>query len=210
VSLRRFAGPALLLLAGAGFTAEGYRIAAGHAPPVLQAPGAVDVGFAQSMRSHHDQAVVMAQILLDHGSTRLTGLARAIEQAQLIEIGEMKGWLLLWNKPVLPGSGAMDWMLLGRTPPDAALRQYLVDCRAAGGMPGLATSDELNRLRSLDGDERDRLFLELMIRHHQGALPMAHFAAHNADLPVVRTLAAQIEVQQTEEIGAMALMARKR
>jgi len=209
VKLRQLAGPALLL-AGAGLTAGGYQLAARlHPPPVVAVPGAVDIGFAQSMRSHHDQAVVMAQILLDHGSTRLTGLARSIKDAQLLEIGEMKGWLLLWNKPVLPSSAAMDWMLLGRTPPDAGLRQYLVDCRAAGGMPGLATSEELHRLRSLDGEERDRLFLQLMIRHHQGALPMAHFAARNAETTVVRSLAAQIEVDQAEELGSMALLLRQ-
>lgn len=210
MSLRRYAGAALLLLlTGAGFTAVGYHVAGGAHPQALAAPGAVDIGFAQSMRSHHDQAVVMAQILLDHGGTRLAGLARSIEHAQLLEIGEMKGWLLLWNKPLLPATSAMDWMLLGKTPPDASLRQYLVDCRAAGGMPGLATSAELNRLRSLDGEERDRLFLQLMMRHHQGALPMAHFAARNAETQVVRTVAAQIEVGQAEELGAMALLARQ-
>ncbi|MDR3414600.1 MAG: DUF305 domain-containing protein [Nevskia sp.] len=73
-------------------------------------------------------------------------------------------------------------------------------------MPGLATNDELNRLRSLDGDPRDRLFLQLMTRHHQGALPMAHFAAHNAGTTAVRTLATQIEVQQLEELGVMAML----
>lgn len=209
MSLRRFAGPVLLLLAGAGFTATGYRVAAGLHPPPLPVPGAVDIGFAQSMRSHHDQAVVMTQILLDRGASKLTGLARSIQHAQLIEIGQMKGWLLLWNKPALPASGAMEWMLLGKAPPDAALRQYLVDCRTSpGGMPGLATSEELNRLRSLDGEARDRLFLELMLRHHQGALPMAHFAARNAETQVVRTLAAQIEVQQAQEMGVMALLLR--
>jgi uncharacterized protein (DUF305 family) len=120
----------------------------------------------------------------------------------------MKGWLLLWHKPVLPATTAMDWMLLGKTPLNAALTRYLADCRAAGGMPGLATSNELNRLRSLDGDARDKLFLELMIRHHQGALPMAHFAALNAETEVVRILAAQIEVEQVQEMGVMAMMAR--
>ena len=150
---RQIAGAALLLLAGAGLTEAGYRFAAGtHPAPANAAPDAVDVGFTQFMRSHHDQAVVMTQILLDHGSTRLAGLARSIQAAQLIEIGEMKGWLLLWGKPLLPATSGMDWMLLGHTPPDAALSRYLIDCRSApGGMPGLATSDELNNLRKLDG-----------------------------------------------------------
>ncbi len=208
---RYIAGAVLLLLTGAGLTEAGRRLVAGaHPEQTIALPGAVDVGFAQFMRSHHDQAVVMTQILLDHGPTRLAGLARSIQTAQLIEIGEMKGWLLLWGKPLLPASVGMNWMLLGKTPPDATLTRYLADCRAAGGMPGLASSDELNTLRQLDGDERDRLFLQLMMRHHQGALPMAHFAALNAETPAVRTLAAQIEVQQMEELGAMALLTRER
>lgn len=207
---RHLAGALLLLLIGAGLSEAGHRYAAAvHPAQIIAAPGPVDIGFTQSMRGHHDQAVVMSRILLDHGPTRLVGLARSIQSAQLIEIGEMKGWLLLWGKPLLPASDGMNWMLLGKTPPDASLSRYLADCRSAGGMPGLATSEELNQLRSLDGDERDRLFLQLMTRHHQGALPMAHFAALNAETPAVRALAAQIEVQQMEELGAMALLARR-
>ncbi|HZR33907.1 MAG TPA: DUF305 domain-containing protein [Nevskia sp.] len=206
---RPLAGAVLLLLAGAGLALAGSRLIAGAAPQRPPAPGPVDIGFAQAMRGHHDQAVVMTQILLGGGSTRLASLARTIQTDQLIEIGQMKGWLLLWNKPLLPSRAGMDWMLLGRTPPDAALTRYLADCRASsGGMPGLASSEELNRLRALDGGERDRLFLELMLRHHQGALPMAHFAARNAETAAVRTLAAQIEVQQAQELGAMALLLR--
>lgn len=210
MSPRSIAAGALLLLAGGAAGAAWQRHVAAAHPPPYAAPGPVDVGFTQFMRSHHDQAVVMTQILLDHGNTKLASLARTIQAAQLIEIGEMKGWLLLWNKPLLPATTAMDWMLLGKTPPDAALSRYLADCRSApGGMPGLATSEELNRLRSLDGDERDRLFLQLMIRHHQGGLPMAHYAAFNAETTVVRTLAAQIEVEQLQETAAMAAMARE-
>lgn len=211
----RIPGLALLLLLGAGLAAayEHFTGSAGlrHAASVPQAQGAVDVGFAQFMGSHHDQAVVMTQILLDHGSSKLGGLARSIQTAQLIEIGEMKGWLLLWGQPLLPATRGMDWMLLGKGPPDAELARYLLDCKsAAGGMPGLATSEELNRLRALDGDERDHLFLELMVRHHQGALPMAHFAARNAQLPAVRSLAAQMVFQQTEELSTMSLLLRAR
>lgn len=206
----RIAGAALLALVIVLALLELRRATAALIVPRAAAPGLVDVGFTQSMRSHHDQAVVMTQILLDRGSTRLASLARSIQAAQLVEIGEMKGWLLLWNKPLLPATTAMDWMLLGKTPPDAALSRYLADCRSApGGMPGLATSEELNRLRGLDGDARDHLFLELMIRHHQGALPMAHFAAFNAETTVVRTLAAQIEVEQLQETAAMAAMERE-
>ena len=211
----RILGLALMLLLGAGLTlalerysGRGLLGAAASTPPP---PSAVDVGFAQFMGSHHDQAVVMTQIMLDHGSTKLAGLARAIQTAQLVEIGEMKGWLLLWGQPLLPATRGMDWMLRGKAPPDLEVARYLLDCRSAtGGMPGLATSEELNQLRSLDGDERDRLFLQLMIRHHQGALPMAHFAARYAQLPAERSLAAQMVMQQAEEVSAMVLLLRAR
>ncbi len=210
MKVRWIAGPVVLLLAGAGLL-EACQRHAGTQPAQAMAAGAVDVGFAQFMRSHHDQAVVMTQILLDHGTTRLAGLARSIQTAQLIEIGEMKGWLLLWDKPLLPTTRNMDWMQRSDAPLDAVVIGYLNQCRASpGGMPGMATSDELNQLRSLDGEARDQLFLQLMTHHHQGALPMAHFTALHAETPAVRTLAAQMEVQQTEELGAMALLSRKR
>lgn len=210
MTVRRVGGALLLLLAGTLIFVSAYRLGANRAMAQVVDPGPVDVGFAQFMRNHHDQAVLMTQILLDHGTTRLPGLARAIQSAQLIEIGEMKAWLLSWKKPLLPATTSMDWMLFGKAAPDAALMRYLTDCQSApGGMPGLASNDELQQLRDLDGDARDRLFLELMIRHHQGGLPMAHFAALNARMPTVRTLAAEIEVQQMQELAAMTLLRRR-
>lgn len=198
----------LLLLIG---TLAGGAYALGlHARPPQQTHGPIDVGFTQAMRGHHDQAIVMSRILLADGSSQIAGLARAIESTQLMELGQMKGWLLLWDQPLLPANDRMDWMLLGRTPPDTALNRYLIDCRnSPGGMPGLATQDELARLRSLKGVPRDLLFLELMIRHHQGGLPMARFAAQNAETPAVRMLAAQIEAEQTQEAATMLLLAQR-
>src|SRR3546814_18510274 len=97
----------------------------------MAAPSPVDVGFAQFMRGHHDQAVVMTQILLGRGTTRLVGLALSIQTAQLIEIGEMTGSLLLWGKPVLPATTSMDWLLFCNNAPDAALGRSLHDCRSS-------------------------------------------------------------------------------
>lgn len=179
------------------------------AQPALAAPNAVDLGFTQAMLVHHQQAVLMTQLLLARGETRFPGLARSIQTAQLVELGQMKGWLQLWQAPLLPSRHGMDWMRLGRNPPDEALQRYLLDCqRAPGGMPGLASSDEIDQLRRLDGAARDALFLELMIRHHQGALPMARFAAINAGTPALRGLATQILAQQAEELAQMSLLQR--
>ena len=84
------------------------------------APSAVDVGFAQFMSLHHQQAVVMAQLMRDDESSAVANLAQSIIGAQLLELGEMRGWLRLWNKPFFPESRAMSWMLLGDDPPPPA------------------------------------------------------------------------------------------
>jgi uncharacterized protein (DUF305 family) len=169
---------------------------------VTSAPGPIDIGFAQSMSLHHQQAIAMSQLLLDGRPSGLTPLAKQIGYAQLLELGEMRGWLKLWEAPLLPPQITMNWMLLGSTPPDNELLQYLLDCQQSPtGMSGLATDDELAQLRTLEGQPRDRHFLELMLLHHQGGLPMARFAAAEASLPVVRQLALHTVVEQTEEVA---------
>lgn len=170
-------------------------------------PGGIEIGFAQFMSLHHEQAIAMAQLIQDGRPTRLTLLARGIEGAQQLELGEMRGWLRLWQQPLAPASRSMDWMLTGDAPPDADLRRYLLDCQQAStGMPGLASIGELEGLRTLDGDARDRHFLNLMRAHHQGALPMARFAAEQAQLPAVRELAMRVVLEQAREIDRIELM----
>jgi len=164
-------------------------------------PSPVDIGFSQAMSRHHQQAIGMAQLMLDGRPTPLAALARQIATAQLLELGEMQGWLKLWGAPLMPLKPPMDWMLLGRTPPDDALRQYLLDCAATPtGMSGLATEAEVGRLRTLQGRERDAHFLTLMRAHHEGGLPMARFATVEAKLPVVRRLAANVVREQMHEL----------
>ncbi len=165
-------------------------------------PGPVDIGFAQAMSLHHQQAIGMAQLMLDGRPTPLATLARSIAAAQQLELGEMRGWLRLWGQALLPPSRSMDWMLLGKAPPSEELLQYLLDCqRAPSGMSGLATDAEILQLRQLDGRARDAHFLKLMLAHHQGGIPMARFTAEQADVAVVRELAARVVLEQSEEIA---------
>lgn len=167
-------------------------------------PSAVDIGFARSMSLHHQQAIAMAQLMLDGRPTPLAPLARQIAYAQLLELGEMRGFLKLWGAPLSQTKVDMSWMLAGDTAPDAELRQYLLDCeRSPTGMPGLATMAQLEQLRSLDGRPRDALFLELMLAHHAGGIPMARFAAAQAQLAVVRKLAALIVLDQSRELNLL-------
>jgi len=167
----------------------------------------IDVGFAQFMSLHHDQAIVMSQLMLEPQPSALKRFASSISNAQLAELGQMRGWLHLWEKPTLPTSRSMGWMLLGDEPPDDELKAYLLDCESSEtGMPGLATIEQLNELRRMQGQARDRRFLEMMLAHHEGGLPMARFAQRNARVPAVRQLASRIILAQSEEITSIRMM----
>lgn len=196
------AAAGLLLLVLASATATHWWSASGDRGPA--APSAIDVGFAQSMLAHHRQAVAMAQLLLDGPDTGLRRLAQQILRSQLVEIGELQGWLKLWGKPLQTLPLRMDWMRLGDAPLRPELQQYLLDCeRSPTGMPGLATLAELEQLRRLSGPMADAQFLRLMIAHHEGGIPMARFAAEQAQTPVVQQLARVVVMDQSREINTM-------
>ena len=162
----------------------------------------VDRGFAQSMSLHHQQAIGMAQLMLDGRPTPLAPLAKSIAYSQLLELGEMRGWLRLWGAPWQVHKVDMTWMLAGAEPPDAELRQYLLDCeRSPTGMPGLATMEQMQALRQAEGRARDEQFLRMMLAHHEGGLPMARFAARQAESKVVRDLAKLIVLEQSWELS---------
>lgn len=121
----------------------------------------------------------------------------------------MRGWLALWGQPSFPAAKGMIWMLLGPGQPGGELIRYVAACGTTGSTPGMASVDELNQLRELDGTARDRLFLQLMIRHHQGSLPMARFAALAAEHSAVRALAGRIAWDQAAEISRLAGLFRE-
>lgn len=170
--------------------------------PDLEQASAVDIGFAQFMSLHHEQAISMSHMLLRGPEpTPLKTVALTIALSQMRELGRMEGWLQAWGQGLKPDSTGMGWMLLGKTPPDEKLKRYLIDCESSPtGMPGLATLAELEALRQLKGKERDRKFLQLMIAHHEGGIPMAEFASVNAEVGAVRSLARLIVMEQSEEI----------
>jgi uncharacterized protein (DUF305 family) len=167
--------------------------------------GSVDVGFAQDMRVHHLQAITMAGIERDRTTDNdLHTLAFDIESTQLTQVGIMAGWLTVWQQPELadPGKGYMAWM-------SAAAHFHGGAATPSGGvtqMPGMATTEELNRLKTLSGKDVDVFFLQLMLRHHQGGLAMAQYAADHAGVGYVRNLASKIVSAQQAEVTLMTRM----
>ncbi|CCH34606.1 DUF305 domain-containing protein [Actinosynnema sp. NPDC047251] len=162
------------------------------------APGrdSVDIGFTQDMAVHHLQGITMANTARDKtANPAIRQLAFDIESTQLEQVGRMKGWLSLWGAPEQSSDGThMKWM-------ESSSHDHTGSSSAGqtGLMPGMATSEELARLRSLSGTEFDVYFLQLMLRHHQGGAPMAQYAATHAGVPVVRTLADNMLKSQSSE-----------
>jgi uncharacterized protein (DUF305 family) len=157
-----------------------------------QSPGpgedSPEVGFARDMMLHHAQAVDMATLLRDRtDDPDMRQLALDILLTQQAQIGRMQGWLTLWGYPLAGTGPAMAWMGMPVT----------------GLMPGMATPEQLNRLRGLTGEAADGLFLQLMIAHHRSGVTMGEAALSRAKQPDVRALAQSIVVAQTSEIGLM-------
>jgi uncharacterized protein (DUF305 family) len=182
----------LLLLGAAAGLLVGLPGATATSSP---AADSVDVGFAQDMSAHHQQAVQMASWERDHTTDpALRQLAFDIETTQLQQIGQMQGWLALWGAPTdAPGGKHMTWMAPAGHSHAAA---------TAGGvetMPGMASSDQLRALRAATGPQLDVLFLQLMLRHHLGGVGMLQYGADHASVPEVRNLAAQMLSSQTSE-----------
>lgn len=170
------------------------------------AAGSVDVGFAQDMSTHHTQAVTMANWERDHTTDpELRQLAFDIQSTQLEQIGRMKGWLMLWNQPEQAVGANMAWM----RQPAGHDGMAMGGPQAAGSgalMPGMATNDELSKLRTLSGKDLDVYFLQLMLRHHQGGAGMAQYAHDHASVTAVRTLAQSMLVSQGAEMDLMRQM----
>ena len=73
----------------------------------------------------------------------------------------------------------------------------------AGGMGGMATAEQMQALREASGAEADRLFTDMMIRHHQAGVDMARAAVRLAETSKVRDFAARVVDAQTAEITAL-------
>ncbi|WP_431956028.1 DUF305 domain-containing protein [Nocardia lijiangensis] len=195
-------GVALLILGALGAILLGFAIGTLVRLPLDGGSGepdptAVDVGFAQDMSAHHAQAVEMAGIaLLRSTDNDVRRLAYDIMTTQQNQVGRLQGWLQLWNKPAQGAEGFMGWMSEPGGHGHGGGHQMT---EPMATMPGMATQEELAALRQAPVPEADVIFLRLMLRHHQGGMPMMEYAAQHAATTAVRTLAASMaDTQQAE------------
>lgn len=154
--------------------------------PTTASPGAsgteandADAMFAGMMIGHHEQAIEMSDLVLgkDGVDPRVVDLATRIKAAQAPEIEQLRGWLADWG--AAEPSGPMDHG------------------------DGMMSEDDLAALEAAAGSEANRLFLEQMIVHHEGAVAMAEDQLAKGESPEALALAQAIVDAQTAEIQEM-------
>lgn len=145
-----------------------------------------DLMFAQMMIPHHEQALEMSIIALEVSKNNdVLAMAQGIFDGQDTEIQQMKSWLS--SSSAKSAAEQMDHEAMGH---------------GSGEMAGMASYEQIDQLAKLETPEFDKLFLTLMIAHHEGALEMVSLIqdSRNAE---ARTLANEIVMTQKQEILKM-------
>ncbi|MEU6083045.1 DUF305 domain-containing protein [Streptomyces sp. NPDC047108] len=181
-------------------------------------PNSADFSYAQRMIEHHQQALTMTALVEDRAeSQRVKRVAERISAAQGPEVKAMKGWLAQHDgKGEHSGDKGSDGHgehgedgkheehgEHGTGGEDANTGGSADEHAGHGSMPGMATEEQLDRLRAAKGPGFDALFLKLMITHHQGAVTMATEVLSEGDNILVEEMANDVIAQQTSEINRM-------
>lgn len=177
-----------LTLAGCASSAEPGtpRVTITASAPAATTHNAADTEFAQMMIVHHEGAVEMADLVVTRAATeQVRTLGQRISAAQGPEIATMESWLAAWGEdlPDAAEHGAMD--------------------HAGMDMNGMDQGEAMAALDALDGEAFDRLFLELMIDHHRGAVEMSTIQVAEGENTGAIELARDIIAAQQSEIAEM-------
>ena len=185
-----------------------------------------DRQFIDSMVPHHQSALMMAQMAIKQAHyPEVRRLARGIIRDQKKEIAQMKAWRKAWYgsaaAPMMTGmnhgamshsmNGSMDGMKMDGMKMDG-MKMSSDKMMMPGEMMGLPMKGEMDmgKLRRARGREFDRMFLQMMIPHHAGAIMMADEALKVTGRRELRRMAANIIDAQATEIGQMHAMHDRR
>lgn len=148
---------------------------------------AQDMSFAANMIPHHGQAIEMAKVAVTQAkSDQVKALAARIQEAQQPEIDKMNGWLRGWGEkevdPSMSTSGHMGHDM---------------------SMQGMMSDDDMMKLHSESGSAFDRMFLQMMIQHHNGAIEMAKTEMSTGKYADAKSMASSIATSQQSEVTEM-------
>lgn len=139
-----------------------------------------DLQFIDSMTAHHQSAIEMAQLALSNTQNdKLRTFAQKIIDDQKKEIGQLTEWREKW--------------FVGKPPAKN------MDMPGMRDSMGMMMPDEMKNLKAATGKDFDLMFLDMMIRHHDGAIAMAKDAPQRAERAEIKALAGQVIKAQESE-----------
>lgn len=164
-----------------------------------------DVTFAQMMIEHHRGAIEMADLAPSRAaSDKVKQLAAKIKAAQAPEIEQMSGWLTAWGTGPAASSSAMGGMSgMSSSSAMGSMSGMAQGSSTSSAMPGMMSGEQMTQLTAATGAAFDKMFLQLMIAHHQGALEMSKTEKTSGQNPDAQALADSIISSQTAEIATM-------
>lgn len=143
-----------------------------------------DQKFVQEMIPHHEQAVVMSEMVSNvEVSGETAALATEIISAQASEIELMKGFLSEWGVEFDPNSDPHAGHMM-----------------SGDESHGMMTDEELAELENSMGSNFEKMWLTMMLAHHKGAIKMAETVIADGKDARVKTLAEAIISEQKKEI----------
>ena len=165
---------------------------------------AADVMFAQQMTVHHQGAIAMADLAPGRAvNADVLALAVRIKAAQAPEIAEMTAWLSSWNVGMTASSGMGTSGMGTSGRGTSGMGMGGASSAGAAAMPGMMSDAQMSELTAASGAAFDKLFLQLMIVHHQGAIEMSATEKGTGSNPEALALAESISTSQTQEITEM-------
>lgn len=151
-----------------------------------------DIAFNRMMMTHHQQAVTMVGLIDGRtDNADIIELGKKIAKAQSREIEQMSARLAAWGEdPTAPSV---------HEPHDG----HQGHGESGEDMQGMLSDEAMQQLAEAQGPEFDRLFLEGMIEHHEGAVAMAEDVIRDGENEPTRELAENVVDSQKEEIDEM-------
>jgi uncharacterized protein (DUF305 family) len=141
---------------------------------------AADAFFMRMMIPHHNQALEMAALAPDRaGHQQIRAVADRITAAQKPEIAVFQAWLKARGLPENEAG------------------------HSHGGMQGMQPPEAMNALASLRGAAFDKMFVDMMVAHHEGAIAMATDVLRRGRDQRVVEMATGIAAEQQAEIGRL-------
>lgn len=142
---------------------------------------AADVSFVTGMLPHHRQAVEMAELATTKAANPLVkAMAARVVAVQNSEVATLTDWLREWGVPV---------------PSEPADH--------GGHGDGVMSAQEMADLKTASGPAFDRMFLEMMIRHHDGAITLAGVEQQQGQHPGVKQFATKVIADQSAEMAQL-------